>query len=180
MVWLAIRAYCTPDMSLTAFPSYDQIQSLLHISRGTVSSSIAKLRVTRWITLICRDRVRNSAGQFTKDGNIYMVHGEPLSLSDTFKLDSNYMGFLHECRRHRNSEVRKISELIVRSIGDDVKKVKTSSVKPTRLIEDPTLGLLFKAAQNATFFGHQNQVSTTGDNQHHSSAESIITHRVQP
>ena len=173
MVWLAIRAYCTPDMSLTAFPSYDQIQSLLHISRGTVSSSIAKLRVTRWVTLICRDRVRNSAGQFTKDGNIYMVHGEPLSLSDTFKLDSNYMGFLHECRRHRNSDVRKMSELIVRSIGDDVEKGKDVLGETYPFDRRSDAWASIQGSSDATFFGHQNQLSATGDNQHHSSAESM-------
>ena len=174
MVWLAIRACCTPDMSLAAFPSYDQIQSLLHISRGTVSSSIAKLRVTRWITLICRDRVRNSAGRFTKDGNIYMVHGEPLSLSDTFKLDANYMGFLHECRRHRNSEVRKMSELIVSSIGDDVEKGEDVLGETHPFDRRSDAWATIQGTTDASFFGHQNQLSAAGDNQHHSDSEFIV------
>ena len=120
IVWLAIRARCAPDMSLTAFPSYNDIQSCLHISRGTVSSSIAKLRITRWITLLCRERMRNAAGQFTKDGNIYMVHGEPLGLGATFELDANYMGFLYECTSHRRAEIRKLADLIIGSIRQEV------------------------------------------------------------
>ncbi len=120
LVWLAIRSRCTPDMSLTSFPSYDEIQSMLNISRGTVSNSISKLRITRWITLLCKDQERNETGQFTKAGNIYMVHGEPLSLPDTFELDSNYMTYLSDCRKHRNSDVRKISELILSSLRHDI------------------------------------------------------------
>ncbi len=120
LVWLAIRSRCTPDMSLTAFPSYDEIQSMLHISRGTVSSSIAKLRLTRWITYLCRDQERNASGQFTRDGNIYMVHGEPLDLSDTFDLDANYMSYVTNCRKHRNNDVRKIAELILCSLRHDL------------------------------------------------------------
>ncbi|MDE0310054.1 MAG: STY4528 family pathogenicity island replication protein [Acidiferrobacterales bacterium] len=116
LVWMSIRSYCSPDMSMVTFPSYDQIQSSLHISRGTVASSITKLRATRWLTLICREKVRNEVGQISKDGNIYLIHGEPLGFSDTFKLDSNYMQFLQDSRNHRNSDVRKISELIINSI----------------------------------------------------------------
>ena len=118
LVWLTIRSFCMPDMSLAAFPSYDQIQDSLHISRGTVSSSITKLRATRWLTLVGRERIRNDSGQFTKDGNIYLIHGEPLGFNDTFKFDSNYMRFLRNCKSHRNSDVRKISELIFLSIQD--------------------------------------------------------------
>lgn len=120
LVWLAIRSRCTPDMSLASFPSYDEIQALLSISRGTVSSSISKLRMTRWITVLCRDQVRNDAGQITKDGNIYMVHGEPLGMSDTFELDANYMGYVNECRKHRHAEVRKIAEVILSSLRHEM------------------------------------------------------------
>ncbi len=120
LVWLAIRSFCTPDLSLTAFPSYDQIQNALNISRGTVSCSITKLRVTRWITLLCRNRVRDASGRFTRDGNVYMVHGEPLDLKSTIELDANYMNYLNECTEHRNSGVRKISTLIINSIYRDI------------------------------------------------------------
>ncbi len=112
VVWLVIRSRCSPGMSLTAFPTYDDIQSSLQISRGVVATSITKLRLTRWITLLRRERVRNATGQFIKDGNIYMIHGEPVSLSDTFELDANYMAFSYECANHRNSDVRKVAATI--------------------------------------------------------------------
>ena len=118
LVWMSIRSFCSPEMSMVTFPSYDQIQSTLHISRGAVASSITKLRATRWLTLFCREKLRNKAGQISRDGNIYLIHGEPLGFSDTFKFDSNYMQFLQESRNHRNSDVRKISELIINSIRD--------------------------------------------------------------
>ncbi len=122
LVWLAIRSRCTPDMSLTSFPSYDEIQSLLSISRGTVSSSIAKLRMTRWLTLLCRDQERNASGQFTRVGNIYMVHGEPLAISDTLELDANYMTYVHESTKHRSNDVRKIAQIIIGSFRHEINK----------------------------------------------------------
>ena len=120
LIWMAIRTFCSPELSLAAFPSYDDIQSYLHVSRATVSSSIAKLRVTRWITLVCRERVRHANGQFARDGNIYLVHGEPLGLADTIDIDANYMSFLNDCRQHRNSDTRKISEMILSSINYEI------------------------------------------------------------
>lgn len=116
-VWLVIRARCSPDMSLTAFPTYEEIQSALNISKGTVATSITKLRLTRWITLLHREQVRDKSGQFQKDGNIYMVHGEPLSLKDTFEIDTNYMGFIHNSTQHRNSDIRRVATAIIQSIG---------------------------------------------------------------
>ncbi len=124
LIWMTIRAFSAPDMSLAAFPSYDDIQAKLHVSRATVSSSIAKLRVTRWITLLCRDRTRNSHGRIIKDGNIYLVHGEPLSLVDTIELDGKYMEYLHECKSHRNSDTRKIAEMTLSSICYDINEGK--------------------------------------------------------
>ena len=120
VVWLVIRSRCSPGLSLTAFPTYDEIQSSLHISRGAVATSITKLRLTRWVTLLRRERVRNSTGQFTKDGNIYMIHGEPVSLGDTFELDANYMAFSHQCASHRNAEVRKVAATIISTFKNEI------------------------------------------------------------
>ncbi len=120
VVWLVIRSRCSPSMSLAAFPTYDDIQNSLHISRGAVATSITKLRLTRWITLLRRERMRNADGQFSKDGNIYMVHGEPVSLSDTFELDANYMAFVSQCAKHRNTEVRKVASTISATFEHEV------------------------------------------------------------
>ncbi len=120
LIWMTIRTFCSPALSLAAFPSYNDIQACLHVSRATVSSSIAKLRVTRWITLVCREQIRDANGQFSRDGNIYLVHGEPLSLADTLDVDSNYMSYLNDCRQHRNSDTRKISEMILSSIDREM------------------------------------------------------------
>ena len=122
LVWLTIRSKCSPDFSLAAFPSYDEIQAYLNISRGTVSNCIAKLRVTRWVTLLCRNQVRNESGRIQRDGNVYMVHGEQLSLADTFELDANYMAYLQECGKHRNPEVRKLSGLTLASLSREMEQ----------------------------------------------------------
>ena len=116
VVWLVIRSRCSPEMALTAFPTYDELQTWLKISRGTVAASITKLRLTRWITVLQREQVRNSSGRITKDGNIYMVHGEPLSLKDTFGFDSDYMGFVDCCLSHRSAEIKRVAETIMNSI----------------------------------------------------------------
>ena len=43
--------------------------------------------------MLSRERMRNPAGQCTKDENIFMVHWEPLGLGATFELDANYIVF---------------------------------------------------------------------------------------
>ncbi len=113
VVWLVIRSLCTPGNSVSVFPTYDKIQSSLQISRGSVATAITKLRLTRWITLVRRERVRNTAGRIVRYGNIYLIHGEPVTLADTFEFDSNYMLFVHECVNHRNTEARKVANTIV-------------------------------------------------------------------
>lgn len=120
VVWLVIRSRCSPEMALTAFPTYDELQSWLKISRGTVATSITKLRLTRWVTVLQREQVRNSSGRITKDGNIYMVHGEPLSLKDTFGFDSDYMGFVDYCLSHRSADIKRVAETILKSIHRDI------------------------------------------------------------
>jgi len=156
LIWMTIRTFCAPDMSLASFPSYDDIQANLHVSRATVSSSIAKLRVTRWITLLCRDRMRNSSGQITKDGNIYLVHGEPLSLVDTIELDGKYMEYLQECKSHRNSDTRKIAEMTLSAIHYDINAGKdiTEQAHPfeARMAKWSSLG-------SQVFDGSRNQIS---------------------
>lgn len=119
-VWLVIRSRCSPDMSPVAFPTYDEIQSCLHISRPAVANSITKLRLTRWITLLRRETIRSEKGQFAKDGNIYLVHGEPTSLADTFEFDANYMAFAHECLEHRNTDIRKVSSAILGTLKQEI------------------------------------------------------------
>ena len=51
-----------------------------------------------------------------------MVHGEPLDVSDTFDLDANYMGYVTNCRKHRNNDVRKIAELILSSLRHNLSR----------------------------------------------------------
>ena len=155
LVWISIRSFCSPDMSLVTFPSYDQIQSSLHISRGAVASSITKLRATRWLTLLCREKLRNEAGQISKDGNIYLIHGEPLGFSDTFKFDSNYMHFLRESRNHRNSDVRKISELIINSIRDGMENDERFFVTNHPFDQRSQAWASISGEASANSFGHQ-------------------------
>ena len=173
LVWLAIRANCSPDMSLTAFPSYDQIQANLHISRGTVATSISKLRLTRWITLLCREQVRNSSGQFKKDGNIYMVHGEPLGLSDTFNLDVNYMGYLHRSSTHRNSEVRRISNLILSSICRNVDQDKNVLINEHPFERRAEAWNSVKGNQDASFFEFNTELTKTLPHQDQSESSNL-------
>lgn len=185
IVWLVIRAKCSPDMSLTVFPTYEEIQSALNISRGTVATSIARLRLTRWITLLHREKVRNSSGQITKDGNIYMIHGEPLSIKDTFELDANYMGFIHSSTRHRSNDIRKIARTIIRSIGHglDVEEDILAPVHPfERRIEAWSA---LDGEENARFYSYyskaykQNEeASNNNENNNSPSRDVPVVHEV--
>ncbi len=164
LVWLTIRTFCSPDLSLTAFPSYDQIQSSLNISRGTVSCSITKLRVTRWITLLCRNRTRNSAGRFIRDGNVYMVHGEPLDLKSTIELDGDYMNYLNKCCKHRRAAVRKISTLILDSIQSEIARGSDVLINRHPFQRRVDAWASIQGDQSAKFLEHSVQHSRTNSN----------------
>ena len=112
-VWQVFRLLMNGD-GVTAFPTYDQLRPYLGAnpgrpaSRETVAKALTVLRLTRWLSL--GRRVRDAiTGQV--QGNIYILHDEPVAYSEAIQLDHDYLPLVANSLEHTNSSVREIASL---------------------------------------------------------------------
>ncbi|WP_156962341.1 STY4528 family pathogenicity island replication protein [Gallibacterium genomosp. 2] len=73
------------------------------------------LRLTRWLTLC--DKKRDTKGRVL--GNIYIIHDEPISITDAIHFDSNYLTLLTESTIHNDKIVRDVANYIVDELKSD-------------------------------------------------------------
>lgn len=105
------------------FPSYEVLGKLLSdkpylnasLSRKTVSQTLLLLRLTRWLTLC--ETVRNALGQV--QGNVYLLHDEPIPILDAIQLNEDYLHLLHSATKHKDVVVRGVATHIVDNILSD-------------------------------------------------------------
>ena len=48
------------------------------------------------------------------------MHDQPLDLADTLQLDPGYMCFLNNCLTHHHAYVRKVANLVMKTIQNDM------------------------------------------------------------
>ncbi|HDY5463030.1 TPA: hypothetical protein RQ711_006728, partial [Pseudomonas aeruginosa] len=96
--WQVFRLLINDD-GLTAFPTYEQLRPYLGMqpgkiaSRETIAKALKVLRLTRWLSL--GRRLRNDLnGQV--QGNVYILHDEPVSPAEALELDPDYMQLLSQ------------------------------------------------------------------------------------
>ncbi|WCE10140.1 STY4528 family pathogenicity island replication protein [Pseudomonas sp. JBR1] len=111
--WQVFRLLMNGD-GVTAFPTYDQLRPYLGnnpgrpASRETVAKALTVLRLTRWLSL--GRRVRDAiTGQV--QGNIYILHDEPVAYSEAIQLDQDYLSLVANGLEHSNSSIREIAGL---------------------------------------------------------------------
>lgn len=111
--WQVFRLLMNGD-GVTAFPTYDQLRPYLGnnpgrpASRETVAKALTVLRLTRWLSL--GRRVRDAiTGQV--QGNIYILHDEPVDYSEAIQLDHDFLPLVANGLEHSNSSVREIAGL---------------------------------------------------------------------
>lgn len=110
--WQIFRMLIRDD-GLTAFPSYDHLQQFLsaqpfkRASRESVAKCLTVLRLTRWLTLCSRLR-DEATGQ--NQGNVYMLHEEPISCSEAAELDPGYLDLISTSFSHANKTVQVLAE----------------------------------------------------------------------
>lgn len=111
--WQVFRLLMNGD-GVTAFPTYDQLRPYLGnnpgrpASRETVAKALTVLRLTRWLSL--GRRVRDAiTGQV--QGNIYILHDEPVDYSEAIQLDHDFLPLVANSLEHSNSSVREIAGL---------------------------------------------------------------------
>jgi hypothetical protein len=160
---------------VTAFPTYDQLRPYLGnnpgrpASRETVAKALTVLRLTRWLSL--GRRVRDAiTGQV--QGNIYILHDEPVAYSEAIQLDQDFLPLVANGLEHSNSSIREIAGLTF-----DEMLVSETQDLPTRVevfrerfraqgLEDPA-----RAAAPPAEFGFRTPVLVA---MNHLSSESVL------
>ena len=119
--WQVFRLLVNED-GVTAFPTYDQLRPYLgmnpgkHASRETVSKALTVLRLTRWLSL--GRRVRNEvSGQV--QGNVYLLHDEPVTPAEAIEFDKDYMQLLLQSMEHQNKAIKEVAEISWREFTGD-------------------------------------------------------------
>ncbi len=119
--WQVFRLLINDD-GLTAFPTYEQLRPYLGMqpgkiaSRETIAKALKVLRLTRWLSL--GRRLRNDLnGQV--QGNVYILHDEPVSPAEALELDPDYMQLLSQSTGDSNRAIREIGQVTWREFRDD-------------------------------------------------------------
>ncbi len=119
--WQVFRLLVNED-GITAFPTYDQLRPYLgmnpgkHASRETVAKALTVLRLTRWLSL--GRTVRNEInGQV--QGNVYLLHDEPVTPAEALEFDKDYMTLLMQSMEHQNKAINDIAAITWREFTSD-------------------------------------------------------------
>ncbi len=119
--WQVFRLLVNED-GITAFPTYDQLRPYLgmnpgkHASRETVAKALTVLRLTRWLSL--GRTVRNEVnGQV--QGNVYLLHDEPVTPAEALEFDKDYMTLLMQSMEHQNKSIKDIAAITWREFTND-------------------------------------------------------------
>ncbi|CAK7032529.1 MAG: hypothetical protein MESAZ_03013 [Saezia sanguinis] len=144
--WQVIKMQIEPG-GITSMSTYEGLRPYLTSMPGaqkasfeTVGRAITLLRLTRWISLIKRRRADNGAVQ----GNLYMLHEEPLSVYEAIQLDAEYFSLLCRCITHRSKAVQRVAQMVLKEIEEDAQLADKKL--PTRL--EILLGRSVTQAQN--------------------------------
>jgi len=119
--WQVFRLRLNDD-GLTSFPTYEQLQPYLAASpfkvasRETVAKVLTTLRLTRWLSLA--GRVRDEATGQMK-GNIYLLHDEPVSISEAMLLDRSYLELVGNSLEHASKSICQVAAYTLEEFARD-------------------------------------------------------------
>lgn len=120
--WQVIRLQLQAD-GVTSFPTYDQLRTSLAsmpcagpASHETVARALTLLRLTRWLSLVRRQRDPKT-GRIL--GNLYVLHDEPLTPFEAMQLDPDYLGLVSQALTHAAKAVRAVALNTLKEIADD-------------------------------------------------------------
>lgn len=120
--WQVFRLLLDDD-DITALPTYDQLAPWLasmpcatRASHETVARALTLLRLTRWISLVRRRRDPRT-GRI--QGNLYVLHDEPLTPYEAIQLDTNYLGLVSQSLVHASKSTQRVGVHTLKEIIDD-------------------------------------------------------------
>ncbi|WP_241286821.1 STY4528 family pathogenicity island replication protein [Pseudomonas aeruginosa] len=132
--WQVFRLQLNDD-GVTAFPTYDQLRPYLasmpcvaQASHETVARALTLLRLTRWLSLVRRRRDPKT-GRI--QGNLYVLHDEPLSPFEAMQLDADYLGLVSQALTHAAKAVQIVGMNTLKEIAED--PLLSGRTLPTRL-----------------------------------------------
>ena len=132
--WQVFRLQLNDD-GVTAFPTYDQLRPWLasmpcaaQASHETVARALTLLRLTRWLSLVRRRRDPKT-GRI--QGNLYVLHDEPLTPFEAMQLDPDYLGLVSQALNHAAKAVQIVGMNTLKEIAED--PLLSGRTLPTRL-----------------------------------------------
>lgn len=106
-LWQLLKVTVKDPLKPEMLPDQELLGQYMKCSRPIVSQSLCVLRITRWVTLCSRVRDKKS-GKYI--GNVYAIHSEPLSFSETAFLDNEYMDLIYKCENGTNKRLRELAQ----------------------------------------------------------------------
>lgn len=123
------------NYGLTAWPTYEQLRPWLtsmpcapKASHETVARALTLLRLTRWLSLARRRRDPRT-GRI--QGNLYVLHDEPLSPFEAMQLDAGYLELVSQALTHASKAIQRVGQQVLRELADD--PLLSGRTLPTRL-----------------------------------------------
>ena len=132
--WQVFRLLLNDD-GITAFPTYEALRPYLasmpctpKASHETVARALTLLRLTRWLSLVRRRRDPRT-GRI--QGNLYVLHDEPLTPFEGMQLDPDYLGLVSQALTHASKAVQRVGLHTLKEIAED--PLLNGRTLPTRL-----------------------------------------------
>ena len=132
--WQVFRLLLNDD-GITAFPTYEQLRPYLasmpcapKASHETVARALTLLRLTRWLSLVRRRR-NPRTGRI--EGNLYVLHDEPLTPFEAMQLDPDYLSLVSQALTHASKAVQRVGAHTLKEIAED--PLLSGRTLPTRL-----------------------------------------------
>lgn len=132
--WQVFRMLVQVD-GITTFPTYEQLRPFLtslpcsgQASDETVARSLSLLRLTRWLTLA---RHRRNAQTGRIEGNLYVLHDEPLTPYEAIQLDANYLELVSHSLIHASKSLQRVGHHTLKEISED--PMLSGRILPSRL-----------------------------------------------
>lgn len=132
--WQVFRLLLNED-GVTAFPTYEQLRPYLtsipcaaQASDETVARALILLRLTRWLTL-ARHRRHPKSGRI--EGNLYVLHDEPLTPYESIQLDPHYLELVSQSLTHASKAIQRVGQHTLKELSED--PLLTGRVLPSRL-----------------------------------------------
>lgn len=132
--WQVFRLLLDDD-GITAFPTYEQLRPYLastpcapKASHETVARALTLLRLTRWLSLVRRRRDPRT-GRI--QGNLYVLHDEPLTPFEAMQLDPDYLDLVSQALTHASKAVQHVGVHTLQEVAED--PLLNGRALPTRL-----------------------------------------------